>query len=644
MRSTINCVFKELKAVFNKSWEWRMGYFLIGGFIIVRCFGLFSSLELIALDFFLRHRPAENQDDHVVIVLIETDTAQNDEEMSDRHIAELLSLVLSANPAVVGLNIFRGEPNNQVERDQLIDLFETHENLFGVEKILPPDQIPAIPGIPQNIIERQFGINDVLIDQDGKTRRSIVGAYVPYGTADKSDNMFRFSLSFRLAEEYLKRHNFSLENYPYDLATPSFLNAETNSYTKVPKLENNSSGYIGDSSVAPVQTLLNFRNGGSGFQIVTSSSLSRYDFELEKLANKVVIIGEDESSFPRFQAVASSSLLDFGITGAELEAHSVSQIINRVLHGRSLIQAVSFSQEIVLIAFSGIVGIIISMSIKSTFKSSILLITTIFLIVVICYFLLIEVGIWMPMLPMTIVLALCGSTHLGFNYQSQRVALDEARKLEAERRRAIERTFNFIHAGPLQTLASLLRNVRDGKLDRQKLLVDLEDLNKEIRGVSERLRQEVIENVYFIDTRRDLKIDLTHPIHEAFYEVYNVCLQKDLPGFKSIKIRSVEFNSLESYSIPLETKRRLCGFLQESLENVGKHAIGTTKLVVSGKVLEGYYCLSIDDNGAGIKTPHSGEGTKFCRRLEELVKGKFSRTSKPNGGTRCELIWPLSSR
>jgi hypothetical protein len=220
--------------------------------------------------------------------------------------------------------------------------------------------------------------------------------------------------------------------------------------------------------------------------------------------------------------------------------------------------------------------------------------------------------------------------------------LRQANVLEAERRKAIERAFSAIHAGPLQRLSRLLRDSKDGNLQQEHIVQELESLNKEIRGVGERLRQEAIGDVYFFYSEGDIKLDLTHPMHEVLYEVYSLAVQRKLPGFETVKVRAVAIEPFNCKLLNLDIKRQLCWFLEESLQNIGKHAIGTTRIQVSGKHLDEFYSLKIEDNGPGIQSTHLGEGTQSFYRLETLLRGKFARFSKPNGGTICELSWPSS--
>ncbi|MBD0390352.1 MAG: hypothetical protein ICV54_28600 [Nostoc sp. C3-bin3] len=91
-----------------------------------------------------------------------------------------------------------------------------------------------------------------------------------------------------------------------------------------------------------------------------------------------------------------------------------------------------------------------------------------------------------------------------------------------------------------------------------------------------------------------------------------------------------------------EQKRELCQFLEEALCNVGKHAKGLTRLSATGKQKEGWYTLSIKDNGSSICSSFEGRGTKQCLNLAKKLNGKFQRKSLGEKGTLCELSWPIA--
>ena len=650
--------FTGAQSFFQQSSRWPVGYVMIAGVIVARWLGLFATLELAVLDVFLRSRPVAGIDEQVVIVLIEQDPVRVDENLSESQLAQLLEIIFSAEPAVVGLNVFREEFSDDPGREQLLDLFETHENLITVEKVLPPRPIPPIAPLSDRVAQTQVGLNDVPLDRDGRIRRVFVGAYLPDENEDATDNPFRFSFSFKLAETYLTtQRGYVLENHPTNPDIPIFKEPESPDFTSIPILEENSGGYVREADISKIQTLLNFRSGSATFEIIEASQLVDRSPELEALTDKVVIVDEIDAYFPRFLPVSASSNLvqDYetrdispriGITGPELEAHATSQIIDAVIDERPLIRVLPSIVEDILILISGMFGIFLGVSSQSTLRGLLSLITSTLMVLGICYLSIYSFGLWLPSILMTICLSLVGILEL-VNSRGQRralynqqSALIEVKILEAERRKAIERAFSAIHAGPLQRLSSLLRSTKDGDIEQPFVLSELRALNKEIRGVGERLRQEAIGDVFFFVSSGDVKLDLTHPMHEVLYEVYSLSVQRQLPGFENVKVRAVSIEPFNCKQLNLDVKRQLCWFLEESLQNIGKHAHGTTRIQVLGKQVNEFYTLKIEDNGPGIQSTHIGDGTQAFYRLELALNGKFSRFSKKRGGTICELSWP----
>jgi len=88
-------------------------------------------------------------------------------------------------------------------------------------------------------------------------------------------------------------------------------------------------------------------------------------------------------------------------------------------------------------------------------------------------------------------------------------------------------------------------------------------------------------------------------------------------------------------------KRDLCLWLEEALCNVGKHAYGVTRIVVTGEECEGNYMIKVQDNGCGLKQGQEQQGTKHSCLLAKRLGGKFRRESLPKGGVICELSWKV---
>jgi len=266
----------------------------------------------------------------------------------------------------------------------------------------------------------------------------------------------------------------------------------------------------------------------------------------------------------------------------------------------------------------------------------------------VCYALLVLQGLWLPVIPALIVLNLSVILPAVYNYVYEHEKTLKTRL--DERQSTIEQTFNTIHNGPLQTLAGLLRRLRDGNLPRDQLFSTLENLNVEIRGVGEHLKQEALTQEDSLYLRSGLKLDLKLPVHELFYEVYSNTLERsDFSRFATLKT-SCYFEPLEKRPLSTERKRDLCRFIEEALCNVGKHAEGATQLDVTGTQSDRSYTLRVTDNGLGMSAPThvpvnahaNGEGTKHARKLAAKLGGKFKRGSVSPQGTQCELVFPLT--
>ena len=216
-----------------------------------------------------------------------------------------------------------------------------------------------------------------------------------------------------------------------------------------------------------------------------------------------------------------------------------------------------------------------------------------------------------------------------------------------------------IQNGPQQTLKYILRDLVKRDLSKEKLLKELENLNQEIRGISDYLQREYSAQIEVSEPDNFLQkliiepqsfhlgngliLDLNLPIDELFQIVYNETLKRPyFPNFQTIKAKIIEFKPIESRYLSLKQKQQLCSFLEEALCNVGKHAQGATRLIATGTKNEGYYTLKIQDNGSGNSSSAPGRGTKQCRDLEKLLGGKFKRQTLTPQGTLCEFTWQLT--
>ncbi|MCC5617838.1 CHASE2 domain-containing protein [Nostoc sp. CHAB 5836] len=606
---------------------WRVGAIpgiaVIGLVMITRLTGLMQSLEWLAFDNFLRLRPDEPRDERIVIVGINEDdiSTGTDFSLSDHDLAQLLLKLQSYKPRAIGLDIYRDLPVNP-GHSELVTVFQSFKNLIGIEKVLPDEIAP-----PPALSPEQVGFADQMIDSDGKLRRSLLATSTSKG--------YKLSLSLSLAAVYLGDHGISIENGIRDRAAIRF------GKTEIPRFFDNSGGYV-QTDAGGVQVLLNFRSGREQFRTLSLDDLKSDKFNPDWIRDRIVIIGITSPSHKDFiptSAIESIEPAPGRVYGVEIQAHAVSQIISAVLNSRPLLSTWQDEWEYIWILAWGLVGIVIARLTKSPLSSLLVVAVASSSLLVFCYLLLIW-GWWVPLIPALIVLVLNGMEIAAF-YQ-----YDQALRFRIRARQAIiERTFAKIHNGPLQSLAKVLKLVRDKNLPINDLLLELEKelekLNHELRGIYEFLQREPIDIETSLYLGKSLVLNLQDPLHEILYQVYSSTLDREFPCFKTIKVKIRAFEPLNERSLNIEQKQGLCLFLEEALCNVGKHATGVTRLEVTCSSSEGWYTLSIIDDGLGVNSSREGWGTQQVRNLARQLKGKFRRVPLSPRGTLCELSWPI---
>jgi len=605
---------------------WRAGALpgivILGLVITARLTGSLQFLEWLAFDTLLRLRPVEPVDERIVIVGIDEADIQSvgAYPIPDQEIAKLLRKLHSYNPRAIGLDIIRDLPV-EPGHAELVAAFKDIKNLIAIEKVLFP---PINP--PPTLPSEQLGFSDAIVDADGNIRRSLLGT-------PNEQQEYKFSLPLKLAETYLAAEDITLKNGIHNPAAMRF------DSTELPRMSPNDGGYVLPDA-GGVQVLLNFRNSRERFRTLSLNEIETGNFNPSWIRDRIVIIGITSPGVN--DIVRTSAIANLNppgqIYGVEFQAHATSQIISAVKDGRVLIRVWSDGWEYLWIIGWGFLAINFGQLSKSPGKNFLLVGIASFGLFAVAYVFLIN-GWWIPVAPVWIVLIING-VGLSVFYQ-----YDRALKSQIEvRQHTIEQTFNVIHNGPLQTLAYVMRGVRDHDLSQDQLLAKLENINQEIREVGEYLKLETLSQEKFLRLGSGLKLDLEPPLHELFYAVYRDAVERDFPGFKTLKVKAINFDPIEPHQLSIEQKRELCQFLEEALCNVGKHAKAATRLSVTGTQNDGCYTLSIKDNGLGICSSVEGRGTKQCRNVAKQLKGEFKRESISPRGTLCELSWSLAAR
>lgn len=611
---------------------WRVGVLpgivAIGVVMVARLSGTIQFLEWTNLDTLLRLRPPEAIDERILIIGInEKDIRQvGTYPIPDGEIAEVLRKLQSYQPSVIGIDIYRDLPVSPGNAE-LVAAFKDMKNVIAIEKSLP-DTIGLTVKPPRDIPAKQIGFADAILDTDGHIRRSLIGT-------SNRDGKYKFSLTIRLAETYLNQQGITLENGTRDPWAMRF------GSTELTRFRPNSGGYVRMDSGGN-QILLNFRSGRKPFRMVSLSDIKKGKVHESWIRDRIIIIGITTLSAP--DLLNSNAISDVNpglIYGVQIQAHAVSQIVSAVLDGRPLLNVWADAWEYLWIFIWGVLGISIGRFIQSPLWSILYLGLASITLTGICYgFLLI--GWWIPFVPPILALFLNGAGLAAFYRYEQ----DVNARLK-ERQSIIDQTFDTIHNGPLQTLAKILRRTQEQDLPPEQLILELQYLNQELRAIYESMRRKSLTEDNFLYLGSNLELDLHLHTHEILYEVYSNTIARDFPCFKTLKVKVIKFENIDSRVLSISQKRDLCRFLEEALCNVGKYAEGATRLEVICTQENSHNLIRITDNGVGLSSSYhtaksGGRGTRQARNLARSLGGKFQRLPRSPKGTICELTWHVS--
>ncbi|MEM7065758.1 MAG: CHASE2 domain-containing protein [Cyanobacteria bacterium P01_B01_bin.77] len=646
---------------------WGLG--IIATVIGARSLGAFHALELMALDNFLAlntRLSLETTDEDIVLIEIDQPYAQGIAEkgytIEANTLVTILETIFTNEPTVVGADIisYRITGDNQ---DRLRSLVDQHSNLITVTN---HSSNPAKPlsDLAETQLTEQVGFNDLLFDRDGTVRRALLGFFL-----DNDAEKYKSSFAVQVAKGHFanKRQDetgqaVQLENGIRDIETMRFGTRE------IPRIVS-TYGYTGQQTYG-IQTLINYRSNSKPFEVITVSDLLESQSDQARLIKDKIIIlslagASRDFAIPipvsenTLNTISDSNLDNsYLASGIEIQTHIISQIVQAVDNQRSLIWTNQTAQYVFLILFS-ILGISCGRYSKDTLSGFISLLLTIFASIFLSYLFWLRIGLWLPLAATLVSTTANGLIYINYSQNKRRweklinqldLALEKERqlseKLAFERQKTIENVFDSIHNGPLQTLANLLRRTRDETIQLADVCFSLEDLNREIRYIGDSIRQDASSQTDSLDVSyAGTKFDLDIPLQELFQEVYDAMLSRPLIGFSNLKFTIISFEPIESEIISIEAKRKLCRFLEEALGNVGKHAIGATRLVVTGKNKLNQYELTVADNGTSVSSidAQTGAGTRIGKEVEKITQGNFVRKPNKPRGFFCQLTFPIST-
>lgn len=339
------------KKLGRQIWEWR-GVWIVAPsvatvVIAMRLVGWLQPWEWTALDQYFRWRPLEATDQRILIVGINEADLKKARQwpISDAVLAKLLEKIKAQKPRVIGLDLYRDLPI-EPGHAELVKVFQTTPNLIGIEKINEQDKDSAVAPPPELAKKSQVGVNNIVVDADGKLRRGLLSEKGEQSTP---------SFSFLLAGIYLQSQNI--------LPQPTEDNPKVFQWGKsvFQPFSANDGSYL-NADDGGYQILLNYRGPATSFRTVSMSDVLENRIPADLMRDRIVVIGSTATSLNDFFYTPYSGEhinTPERTSGVEVQANLISQILSAAIDGRPLIQTWSESVEwLWILLWSGVGAIL----------------------------------------------------------------------------------------------------------------------------------------------------------------------------------------------------------------------------------------------------------------------------------------------
>lgn len=312
-------------------WEWRGVWIaaptVAGIAIVLRLCGWLQPWELAALDQYFRTRPREPIDERIVIVAInEADLRKVGRwPVPDDVLAWLLEKIKAQQPRAIGLDLYRDLPV-EPGHSALVKVFETTPNLIGIENIAVEDKSATVAPPPVLKQLGQVGVNNVVVDADGKLRRGLLSL--------NANGELLPSFGMILAGIYLEAENIFPQPTP---ANPEIFHWGKAVFRPFRKTDG---GYV-RADDSGYQILLNYRGPAGSFRTVSMSKVLADEIPDDLMRDRIVMIGSTATSLNDFfyTPYSSASITTSERTpGVEVQANIISHILSAVLDNRPTLE------------------------------------------------------------------------------------------------------------------------------------------------------------------------------------------------------------------------------------------------------------------------------------------------------------------
>ncbi len=364
---------------------------LVGTLVFLIIFGFQTTgnlepIELAAYDWLIRLRPlASKWEPPIVLIKVTEDDIRKQGRwpLSDATLAQVLATLVQYQPRAIGLDIYRDIPVPP-GREELDAVLANNPQIVAVMKF---GGWPSRGISPPSVLKDsdQFGFADIVVDPGGIVRRGLL-------FLDDGERILS-SFALQLVLLYLQAEGIAPQP---DSTNPEHIRL---GQTTIRPFESNDGGYV-DADSRGYQFLLDFRDAQKAFTAYTLSTVISGKIEPDRIKDQVVLIGVTAESVKDFFYVPINPGLrrDRHISGTELHAHIVSQLLRFGLKGDQPVSTVSDWWERCWILLWSLMGAMASIRVRSTWGFSILAIGGV-AVLSLAVFLAFGKGLWIPFVP-----------------------------------------------------------------------------------------------------------------------------------------------------------------------------------------------------------------------------------------------------
>ena len=291
----------------------------------VQLTGGFQLLEWTVLDQWFRLRPLEARKIPIVFVTIsESDLFQLQRfPISDQSLATAIEAIKRERPIAIGLDLYRNLPV-EPGHEKLLQTFASTPNLIGVAKAVGDTNADAVEPPPILRDREQVGNSDIVLDADGKVRRSLLSI--------QRNGKTRLALGTKLAIAYLKTVGIQTQR-----STSGEVRLGKAAYRSI---QPSDGGYI-RADVGGYQILSNYLRPQESIPKLSISDVLTGRIPPGLIRDRLVIIGSTAESVSgdRFYVPYSMEQKQTWF-GVEVHANLAAQLITSAIDGRATLSGV----------------------------------------------------------------------------------------------------------------------------------------------------------------------------------------------------------------------------------------------------------------------------------------------------------------